>query len=85
MMDNPNLGDVCAEVAKLAEKQFHRAQDLIDACEPKLIRPAVIMKTVYYSIFQKLCARGWNKLDQPVGPSKIQKALLVLKVSVLGK
>jgi len=85
ILGDSNLADVCADVAQVADDQFKSAQDLIDLCDPKLIRPAIIMENVYHNIFQRLSARGWHKLDQPVGPSKFQKALIVAKVSLIGK
>jgi len=76
------VSDTCEELAEMAARQFDEAKSLIAQIDAKSSRPARIMMAVYKKLFDKLCARGWQNLDQPVQLSKPEKAYLVLKTAI---
>ncbi len=83
VLAHPALPGVCDEIARIAEKRYAEAETALSACDRSAVRPAIMMMQVYKRIFQRLCRRGWRRLDQPVGLSKWQKISVLVRYGVL--
>ncbi|MDP4796132.1 MAG: presqualene diphosphate synthase HpnD [Rhodospirillales bacterium] len=80
----PGLVSICETLALKAEKHFAGAEACIATCDPKAVRPAVMMMQVYRRILDKLQRRGWQELNVNVGPSKLEKILIAIRYGILG-
>ena len=60
VMDDPRLHDVCVELANGAAQRFREALAIIDTCDKKDVRPAVMMLEVYKRILEELIQTGWT-------------------------
>ena len=76
---NPALVGLCLELAEIAKKRYHQADEIINSCDKPTIRPAIIMKNIYHRLFECLELRGWERLDIPVKLSKFDKLQLAAK------
>jgi squalene synthase HpnD len=81
VLAHPNLPQVCAILAGEAGDLFAKARGILGACDRKALRPAIVMMEVYRRILIELEKRGWGDLERPVGPSKIVKLLIALKIT----
>ncbi len=75
---DPALPAVCAGLAKRARESFATAERLCRHCDGSKLRPARIMRAVYFETLDKLEQRGWNRLDQAVTIPPWRKAWLGL-------
>jgi phytoene synthase len=75
----PGLDAVCAEVAALAGKRFKQAERSLSACDRRKMRPAIIMMEVYRRVFERLKARGWGRITEPVSVPKFEKLWIALR------
>ena len=66
VLAQPALPDVCRDVAMLAQRHYAAAAKTIAACPRHNLRPAAAMLGVYRELLDKLLARGWTRLDEPV-------------------
>ena len=80
--DDPAVARTCAEISEIANQQFNSAQTVLKKIGSKKTLAPRIMMTIYKRIYDKLRDRGWDRLDQPVGLSKLEKAVLILKSSL---
>lgn len=83
VLRHPALGQVCTVLAQRAEQHFSDAAKAMAECPRRVMRPAAVMGAVYHAILLRLCARGWTRLDAPVGVSKPAKLWLVLRHGLL--
>jgi len=74
---------VCGEIAQLASEHYDEAERLMSRCEKSKVRPALIMKNVYRTIFLRVMDRGWYNLDESVSLSRFEKSVLVVKSALL--
>ncbi len=79
IIDNPALSKVCGEIAEIAADRYRQADEIIEKCGKHLIRPATIMKSIYFQLFCLLQQRGWDRLELPVTMSKFQKMRLAFR------
>ena len=75
VLAHPNLGSACAELAHVARRRFEEAEALIDCCDRRRLRPAILMMQVYRRIFDRLMERGWQRLDERIRLPKAGKAV----------
>jgi squalene synthase HpnD len=79
VLNHPNIAHLCMELAAIAEQSFQQAREDMSQCSAKAMRPAIIMMHVYHAVLERLHARGWNRIDEPVRVSKIRKMWIVLR------
>lgn len=72
-MASPALPLVCDRVLAEARRRFSLAHAAMDDCDPRAMRPARIMGATYRALLDRLAARGWTALDQPVRVPKWRK------------
>jgi squalene synthase HpnD len=78
VLAQPELPDVCRDLALLAERHYAAAADAIAACSHWTMRPAAVMLGIHRALLHELLARGWRKLDEPVRiPGWRQLALVI--------
>ena len=80
---HPGIGRVCARLAELALTRFDDAEAALANCDRRALRPAVIMMTIYRRILERLVRRGWERLDEPIEVSKLEKIWIALRHGVL--
>ena len=76
------LAGACGELAKRAHACFDEAHRLLARCDRRAMRPAIMMAEVYRRTLDALMVRGWRRLDQAVGPSRLGKLWLALRFGV---
>ena len=76
-------GWVCAQLAEEARRRYAEAAELLADCDSRQMRPAIIMMEVYRRVLDRLIARGWRRLGQPVGLSKGEKLWIALRYGYL--
>lgn len=89
VLKNQNLDALCRELAEMAEQEFHLANQALIKCDPKRVKPALIMRDAYQRTLKRLIRRGWTpeavKKPRTVFQkfsSKVAKLLIALKYSV---
>ncbi len=80
----PGLGELCETLASDASAKFERAEALIAAVEKSAARPVVMMLKVYRHILDNLMQRGWDDLDQDVGPGRLGKLMIAARYGIFG-
>ncbi|MHA1598261.1 MAG: presqualene diphosphate synthase HpnD [Alphaproteobacteria bacterium] len=73
VVGHPELPKACAELADLCRRRYAQADTALAPCERSQMRPAIIMMEIYRRIFQRLLKRGWRRINDPVGLSKVEK------------
>jgi phytoene synthase len=70
---SPALPAVCARVLARARALFAEAHAAMAECNPRAMRPARLMGATYGALLDRLEARGWARLAEPVRVPKWQK------------
>ncbi len=86
VLADPAVARACAGLARAALAHFDEADALFRAMAPGArtsLRPARIMTAVYRRLFERLLARGWERIDEPVRLSKLERLWIALHVGVL--
>jgi len=73
------VSETCKVIAENARDGFNQSARLLASCEPRKVRPARIMMTLYQRLFEKLCDRGWVDLKSKVRLSTREKIYLIAK------
>lgn len=79
---SPKLADAAQEIAGLAGRRFVEARTELAHCDAKAMRPAIMMMEVYQRIYERLMARGWDKVLEPVGLNKLEKLWLAVRYGI---
>ena len=77
------IGKVCDALAARSRRRFDEAEAAIAACGRRPLRPATVMMQVYRRYLDRLVARGWDKLGEPVRVSKFEKFLIGLRYGLI--
>jgi phytoene synthase len=77
------LPTVCAALAARARQRFADAERLLAAGDRRQLRPALVMMQVYRRTLERLIARGWQRLDQPVRVAGTERLWLALRYGLL--
>ena len=78
-IDHSAVSETCKVIAENTRDVFNQSAGLLASCEPRQIRPARIMMTLYQRLFEKLCHRGWMDLKSKVSLSSREKLYLIVK------
>lgn len=79
VLADPRVGAVCAEIAARARARFDESRALLAYCEPRALKPCIFMMGIYGRYLERLEARGWNDVLQPVSVSTAEKLWIVLR------
>ena len=83
VLADPALPRVCETLGDIAERKFIEARGLIDGCDRRSVRPAVMMLEVYHRILGKLMRGGWRDVSQRVGLSRPMKLWIAFRYGLL--
>jgi len=83
VLAHPALPEVCGALAGLAEQRFREAERCFAHGHRARLRPALIMMGIYRRTLERLLARGWQRLDQPVRLAKPERLWLALRHGLL--
>lgn len=83
VLTDPGLAAVCEDLAVVARQRFDEAEWALKRCDRRAVRPAVVMKEVYRRILDRLAARGWHRLDEPVRVPTPTKLWIALRYGLL--
>jgi phytoene synthase len=81
VMAHPGLGAACAYLGSIAASSYRDAETLLAAmsrADAKSLRPAAIMTAIYHRLFNRLSARGWDRVLEPVAIGKTEKLAIAL-------
>ncbi len=81
-LEAPNLPDVCDRMASLARAYFAQADEAMDQCDRRAMRPARMMAATYRAILARLEQRGWRSPEQRVSLPSWQKLAIALRYAV---
>jgi len=73
VLKHPALPELCEWLAGIAEGRFQEAAVRLACCDRRQMRPAIMMMEAYRRVLDRLNRRGWSRLDEPVGLSKVEK------------
>lgn len=79
VLEHPNLRHACEQLAELAERHFAEARAAMAECPRRAMRPARAMGAVYHAQLERLRARGWSRIAEPVKLSKQTKLWIALR------
>lgn len=82
ILEHPGIVEVCIELAERARQDFQLAQSIIETCDTRRIRPAIIMMKIYHRLFILLERRGWERIDIQVKVSKLWKLMLAARILI---
>jgi phytoene synthase len=84
VLDHPGLAPASAELAARARARFQRTRELIGSCDPRPIKPCILMMQIYERVLARLEARGWHRPREAVRVSKVEKLWIALRYGLLG-
>jgi phytoene synthase len=80
---DPGLPKVCEALAAHARTRFADAERHFGRGERRALRPALVMMHVYRRTLDRLIARGWRQLDDPVRLARPERLWLALRYGLL--
>lgn len=83
VLRDPALPAVCGALAERARGRFAEAERRFARADRRRLRPALVMMHVYRRTLDRLIARGWVRLDQPVRLSRPERLWLALRYGLL--
>ena len=83
VLEHPALPAVCGALAERARQRFEDADRLFARTDRRRMRPALVMMQVYRRTLERLVARGWQRLDQPVRLAKPERLWLAVRYGLL--
>ncbi len=84
VLNRPELGSVCDELAELAQSRYGEAERLVRGAPRRQVLPAVLMMRVYERVLGKLRRRGWQNITQRLSLSRLEKLWVALRYGPLG-
>ena len=82
IVGSPGLAKVGEELGAIAAEKFAGARSALRELDWRVLRPALLMMGVYEAYLQKLTARGWDQIGQPLSISKIEKLAISARYAV---
>ena len=78
MLQHENLASARTELANRALGHYDRSEVLLNELPRKRLRPAIIMRSVYWASFDRMAARGWQDVS-PVRVGRVHRVWLAAK------
>jgi len=79
VLRHPGLVQVCGKLAAMARARFERTRELMAQCDPRPLKPCILMMQVYERYLDRLEKRGWDRPALPVRISKLEKLWIALR------
>jgi len=83
LVEDPGLEAVCTQIGARAGERFAEAEKYLANCDRRKMRPAIIMMEVYRRIYDRLSARGWGRVTEPVSVPKLEKLWIALRYGLI--
>jgi phytoene synthase len=83
VLRDPHLPEVCDALAARAQERFAAAEADFDRRDRRALRPALVMMHLYRRTLDRLIARGWRQLEDPVRLAKPERLWLALRYGLL--
>jgi phytoene synthase len=83
VLRDPGLPEVCAALAARARARFADAERHFGRADRRALRPALVMMHVYRRTLDRLIARGWRQLEEPVRLARPERLWLALRYGLL--
>lgn len=83
VLTSPKLAEICTSVADKARAKYAEADRLLQECDARALKPAVVMMMSYRRILDRLVANRWQDLDDDAGLSAPQKIWITLRYGLL--
>ena len=80
---DPGLPRVCEALAARAGLRFADAERHFGRADRRALRPALVMMHVYRRTLDRLSARGWRQLEDPVRLARPERLWLALRYGLL--
>jgi len=84
VLRDPALPQVCAVVARRAERHFADAAGLMATLPRRNLRATAVMLACYRALLRQLVARGWRDLDRKVRVPAWRQAAITVRYGLLG-
>ena len=82
---HPAIRTTCKQIGRLAGERFKESKNILRQCDRKIVRPAIVMMTVYQHLFNELCKNDWKYPFKKVTISTTQKLYLIIKEQLLSQ
>jgi presqualene diphosphate synthase len=82
-LHDPGLPRVCDALAARASTRFADAERYFGRGDRRALRPALVMMHVYRRTLDRLSARGWRQLEEPVHLARPERLWLALRYGLL--
>lgn len=82
VLDEPGFSRVCEEFGAMAAAFFQEVRAALDHIDWRTVRPALPMMGVYEQYLNRIKARGWDNVKQPITLSKTQKLVTGLRYAI---
>jgi squalene synthase HpnD/squalene synthase HpnC len=82
-LQDPGLAEVCDALAARARARFADAERDFARGDRRTLRPALIMMQIYRRTLDRLIARGWDQLDEPVRLARPERLWLAVRYGLL--
>ncbi len=79
VLRHPGLVRVCAQLAAMVRARFARTRELMAGCDPRPLKPCILMMQVYERTLDRLERRGWDRPAVAVRISKLEKLWIALR------
>jgi presqualene diphosphate synthase len=83
VLRDPRLPPVCDALAARAKERFAAAEAGFESRDRRALRPALVMMHLYRRTLDRLIARGWRQLEDPVRLAKPERLWLALRYGLL--
>jgi squalene synthase HpnD len=80
---DPGVPKVCEALAARARTRFAEAEHHFGRGDRRALRPALVMMHVYRRTLDRLIARGWRRLEDPVRLARPERLWLALRYGLL--
>ena len=78
---HPSVASSCRSIAKLAQYYYNSSRTIIESCDRKIVKPALLMMLVYERLLNKLIKSDWKDMSGSVRVNKIEKLWIIAKVN----
>lgn len=83
VLTHPAFPKACDMLAAIAENKFRESKAILATCDRHQMRAATVMMEVYRRIFDRVTARGWRRIAEPVSLSKLEKVWVLFRYGIL--
>ena len=83
LLREPALSSVCELLARVAERHFQQALELIKSCDSDAAQPAVLMLQVYHRILKRLIWFGWTPPRRHISLTYMTKLWIMIRYGIL--